>query len=295
MTGYGDVSTQVDGVHYTVELHSLNNRFFKAVLRLPEELAGLEAETEQQLRKKLNRGSIIATVRVRFPDAQSVHRVNDNALLAYMDHLETLHSKFSNPDQRINIDLTALLALPGVLQSAQDDQAFLEKAQPIIGRLLEEACDKLTAMRQAEGQAIEKDLAQQRQIIRRRLNEIIERAPAVVEDYHVRLKSRIDELLARAQLKVEEKELIHEVAVFAEKADISEEASRLASHLDHFEKVIADSNGQPAGRTLDFLAQEMLREANTIASKSNDSQISRAIVEVKGSIDRIKEQVQNVQ
>ena len=295
MTGYGDASAQVDGVHYAVELHSLNNRFFKSVIRLPEELAGLEGEIEQRLRKRLSRGSVTATIKTRYPDAEAVHRVNDGALMAYMDHLETLHARFAGPDQGINIDLTALLALPGVLQPAHEGAVILERSRPVIGRLIDQACDRLITMRKAEGASIADDLGKQRGIIRQRLDEIAQRAPAVVEEYHLRLRARIDDLLSRANLKVEEKDLIHEVAIFAEKADISEETSRMAGHLDHFERVVDDSDGEPAGRTLDFLSQEMLREGNTIASKSNDGQISRAIVEVKGAIDRIKEQVQNVE
>ena len=250
---------------------------------------------EQNLRKKLSRGSISLTVKIQYPDAEAAHRVNDGALLAYMDHLDTLHSRFSGRDQQINIDLTALLALPGVLQPAHEGPDILENGRIVIGTLVEQACNRLIVMRESEGRSIAEDLGKQKYLIQERLNEIGQRAPAVVEEYHIRLRTRIDELLSRAQLRVEEKELIHEVAVFAEKADISEETSRMASHLEHFDRIVTASSGQPAGRTLDFLTQEMLREANTIASKSNDSQISRAIVEVKGAIDRIKEQVQNVE
>jgi uncharacterized protein (TIGR00255 family) len=124
---------------------------------------------------------------------------------------------------------------------------------------------------------------------------VLERAPRVVEEYHQRLRTRIDELLARAELKVDEKDLIREVAIFAERVDVSEETTRLKGHLDQFDNILSESGGEPAGRTLDFLSQELLREANTITSKSNDVLVSRAIVDVKGAIDRIKEQVQNVE
>ncbi len=120
-------------------------------------------------------------------------------------------------------------------------------------------------------------------------------APTVIEEYHQRLRQRIDELLARAELKVVEQDLIREVAVFAERTDIAEEVSRLGAHLEQMQQIVAAPEDEPTGRTLDFLAQELLREANTIASKSNDAAISRAIVEVKGAIDRIKEQAQNIE
>jgi uncharacterized protein (TIGR00255 family) len=293
MTGFGEASAQEGGVHYVVELRSVNNRYFKATIRLPEAIAGLDAELETHLRKMVQRGSVTMTVKMKVAGAHAASRVNDAALLVYLDHLETIHSKIA--DQSVQIDLTQLLALPGVLQSAEEELSLLDKARPVLLRLTEEAAGRLTAMRATEGRAIAEDLLRQSEAINVRLQTVKERAPSVVEEYHQRLRSRIDQLMARAELKVGESELIREVAVFAERADISEEVSRLTGHLEQFHQVIHAPDGETAGRTLDFIAQEMLREANTIASKSNDARISRAIVEVKSAIDRIKEQVQNVE
>jgi uncharacterized protein (TIGR00255 family) len=293
MTGFGDASAQIDGIHYAVEVRSLNNRYFKSTIRLPEQIAGLEAELEALLRRLLHRGSITLIVKTRLSDALATQRVNDSALLNYLDHLATIRQKL-NQDQSIHIDLTSLLALPGVLQPSEDEESLLARARPNVLRLVEQACNKLHAMRQVEGRTIADDLLQQRTLILERLEGVAARAPKVVEEYHVRLRQRVDDLLARAALKVSETDLLREVALFAERADIAEEVSRLAGHLDQFGTIIGSADQNPAGRTLDFLAQELLREANTIASKSNDVQIARAIVEVKGAIDRIKEQVQNV-
>ena len=296
MTGFGAAAEQVDGVNYSVELRSLNNRYFKATIRLPDELSGLEAELESLLRKRLSRGSITLTVKMLDARPAPARNVNDNVMLEYLQHIEALRSKVSsNSGQAAHIDLTALLALPGVLECAYDEKALLDLARPVVGRLTVQACDKLIEMRITEGGTIADDLAKQRRVISGLLKQIGERAPEVIEQYHTKLRTRIDELLARAQLKIEEKDLIREVAIFAERADISEEVNRTAAHMDQFERIIGSSDGEPAGRTLDFLAQELLREANTIASKSNDAQISQAIVVVKGAIDRIKEQVQNVE
>lgn len=294
MTGFGEASEQRDGVHHSVEVRSLNNRYFKATIRLPDILAGLEAELETLLRQRLNRGSITAVVKMRTGEGGRAQKINDTALMAYLDHLETIHSKIAEKDQSVHIDLTALLALPGVL--ANDDEIeVVERARPIILRLAEQACERLGAMRVREGKSISDDLNKQRALIMSRLESIRERAPHVVEEYHQRLRARIDDLLKRAELKVDEKDLIREVAIFAERVDISEEVTRLSEHLKQFERITTGADSEPAGRTLDFLSQELLREANTIASKSNDAPISRTIVEVKGAIDRIKEQVQNVE
>lgn len=295
MTGFGDASEQTDGIHYAVELRSLNNRFFKASIRLPDEISGLDAELEAQLRKQLNRGSITLTVKVRNAQPVKTPQINDAALLNYLSHLETLHGKITPVNQTVNIDLTALLALPGVLQTNDDGYDLLVHSRPVIVRLTDQACGKLLAMRNNEGLTIAEDFTKQRSAIQELLNGIGARAPEVVETYHQRLRTRIDELVARAKLQMDEKDLIREVAIFAERADISEEVSRMNAHLEQFDQIIHSDDIDPVGRTLDFLAQELLREANTIASKSNDAPISRSIVEIKGAIDRIKEQVQNVE
>lgn len=293
MTGFGDASAQEGAIHYYVELRSLNNKYFKATIRLPEPISGLEAELETRLRRVFNRGSVTLTVKIKLSDAHAASRVNDAALLTYLNHLETIHNKIS--DRAVHIDLTQLLALPGVLQPSADDEQLVEEARPVLFRLLDEAAKRLTAMRVREGQAIAADLLRQRDVMRDRLEHIRARAPLVIDEYHQKLRARIDQLMARAELRVNETDLIREVAIFADRADISEELSRLAGHLEQFERIVDDPNDEPAGRTLDFVAQEMLREANTVGSKSNDATISRAVVELKSAIDRIKEQVQNVE
>lgn len=295
MTGFGDASEQVDGVHYTVELRSVNSRYFKAAIRLPDALNGMEGELEALLRKRLCRGSIALTANMLDPTAAVVPRVNEDVLATYLRHLEALRAKTESTARATSIDLAFMLTLPGVLQPTDQNHTVLDRARSVLNRLTTQACNKLTAMRTTEGKLLAQDLSKQCDLIDLLVIEIQQRAPEVIEAYHQRLRGRIDELLTRAQLNVEEKELIHEVAVFAEKADISEEISRMSAHMEQFNQIVGSADGQPAGRTLDFVAQELLREANTISSKSNDAQISRAIIQIKGSIDRIKEQVQNVE
>ena len=150
-------------------------------------------------------------------------------------------------------------------------------------------------MRTREGIALHDDLAGHLDFIAERLAQINEFAPGVVSDYERRLKARMESLIGESGAEVDNGELIREIAVYAEKTDIAEEISRLGEHLIHFRDMLGDESGRPIGRTMDFLAQELLREANTIASKSPDAKMSRLIVEIKGAIDRIKEQVQNVE
>ena len=297
MTGFGDATCEVDSVHYAVELRSLNNRYFKATIRLPEPISVLEAELEPFLRRRLTRGSITLIVAFKDTSASAAYELNEEALQHYLRHLQHAEQQMQSAGEasrRLSLDLAALVSLPGVIQPP-DQTRLVERCRPIIIQLVEQSCDKLMEMRHREGQGLLDDLREHRRYIAERLDQICQRAPHVLEEYHQRLRGRVDEMLARANLKVDEVDLIREVAVYADRCDVAEEVQRLAAHLDQFDEIIGGTEVQAAGRTLDFVAQEMLREANTIGSKSNDATISRIIVEVKGAIDRIKEQVQNVE
>jgi uncharacterized protein (TIGR00255 family) len=289
MTGFGDATAERDGTHYAVEVRSLNNRFFKPVIRLPENVSGLEPELESMLRTRLGRGSITYILKMRVDSAEAAYHINTQALKAYLDQLQQVKGL----DRLVQIDLASLVQLPGVCQEPRDDSDEIERHGPVIRELTGKAIEKLHKMRQREGQALFDDLLKHVNWIRENLEQIRQRAPFVIEDYHRRLAQRVNQLLNKAELDVNQADLLKEVAVFAERADISEEIQRLTSHLDAFEH--AGRNDDHAGRKLDFITQEMLREANTIASKANDARIATHIVEIKGAIDRLKEQVQNVE
>jgi len=289
MTGFGDAATESGGTHYAVEIRSLNNRFFKPVIKLPDVISGLEPELESMLRERLGRGSITFILKMRSDSAEAAYHINVGALQAYLEQLKQVKAL----DRFVQIDLASLVQLPGVCQEPRDEGDEIERHGPSVRALTAKAIEKLDAMRRREGEALFKELMRHVTLIGDNLKEIQKRAPLVVEDYHRRLSQRIKQLLDSAELKVNEADVIKEVAVFAERADIAEEIQRLTSHLEAFEQ--SCRTGEHAGRKLDFIAQEMLREANTIASKANDAQIARFIVEIKGAIDRVKEQVQNVE
>jgi uncharacterized protein (TIGR00255 family) len=289
MTGFGDATGEVNGTHYAVEIRSLNNRFFKAIIKLPENVSGLEPELESTLRQRLGRGSITFVLKMRSETAEAAYLINMPALRSYLQQLQSL----DGAEKIGHIDLAGLLALPGVCQEPRDETDEIEKHGPTIRQLTDRALAKLHAMRQSEGEALFDDLMKHAGVIESHLAEIQKRAPFVIDDYHKRLLQRVNQLLNTAELQVNQGDLLKEIAVFAERADISEEIQRLTSHLDAFEQ--SCRSAEHAGRKLDFITQEMLREANTIASKANDGDIARHIVEIKGSIDRLKEQVQNVE
>ncbi len=292
MTGFGEASSQEHGAYYFLELRSLNSKYFKAVIRLPEEFQGLEAEMDTELRHRLTRGSVFLTARCSDISGEAAYDINAKALSRYIEQLQKT-PQIATGD--VAIEMGPLLSLPGVLQPPANEEQRHDRARVAFLKLLDQACAKLIAMRDREGTMLLKDLLVNRDLIADRLRLIRERAPANIAEYEKRLRSRIDTMLREAGVPVEPVDIIREIAIAAERTDINEEISRLSGHIDQFADLLSRQDGQPVGRTLDFLTQEMLREANTIASKCNDSEIARAIVEVKGAIDRIKEQVQNVE
>jgi uncharacterized protein (TIGR00255 family) len=289
MTGFGDAVTEHNGTHYSVEIRSLNNRFFKPVIKLPDLISGLEPEIETKLRDRLVRGSITCIFKVRLEGASAAFKINQQALQSYLSQLTGIKGL----EGVARVDLAALLQLPGVCQEPDIDADQHEVHGPVVLKLIDAAIDKLTAMRKREGQALYTDLVRHANVIAASLGEIEKRAPFVIDEYHKRLLSRVNDLLSKAQLQIAQLDLMKEVAVFAERSDISEEIQRLRHHLTAFEHACRLS--EHAGRKLDFITQEMLREANTIGSKANDAVIAGHVVEIKGAIDRMKEQVQNVE
>jgi len=292
MTGFGEASKHVGAAHYFVEVRSLNSKYFKAMIRLPDELQALEAELETILRHKLARGSVFMTAKHADASGGAAYTINQAALASYLQQLSALPQIGA---QTIKIDIGALIALPGVLQPPADEEQRLAHARATLTELVNRACDGVLAMRLREGEVVRADMMTHRIVIADRLKLVSARAPMVMAEYEKRLKSRIAGMIKELGVTVEPVDVVREIGIAAERADTSEEISRLTAHIDQFAELLSGPDPRPVGRTLDFLTQEMLREANTIASKCQDAEISRWTVEIKGAIDRIKEQVQNVE
>lgn len=290
MTGFGVAQRCVTGVSYALEMRSVNHRYFKASIKLPDGMTFAEPGIESQLREKLTRGSVSLTLRIRNQAATAAYDINHNALSVYADALSRVERKSG---VAATIDLATLATLPGVCQLPELDESEREARVAIIREMVGEALGQLVEMRFREGQALHDDLVRLREATLVELAVIEERAPSVIEEYHERLGKRLERLLAGGTVELDRDAIAREVALYAERADISEEVVRLRAHLEHFAEVCEGSSS--AGRKLDFLTQEMLREANTIGSKSNDARIARCVVEMKAAIGRIKEQVQNVE
>jgi len=293
MTGYGQAEDELKGVSYAVEIKTVNNRYLKTNIKLPEAVAFLEEDIEKLLRKNLSRGTINYALRFKQISANALFDIDETALRAIMDRLSQISS---SADIKGTIEMGSLLNLPGIIRPTLPDKEMAEHVKDTVLNITQEAIDKLKQMRAAEGSFLEADLKNHCQAIRLGLERIRARSDDVLQEYAKRLKKRVDELLAEAKLKLDEETLAREVAILADKSDISEELARLSSHLARFaESCQTNPPEAGAGRKLDFISQEMLREANTIASKASDAQIIHHVVDIKCRIERIKEQVQNVE
>lgn len=289
MTGFAEARRTHNGVAYGLEVRSLNHRYFKSSIKLPEALQFLELEVERTLRQRLVRGSVNLTVRARSESSDRAAAINDGVLAEY---IERLGAVVVPPGMQATIDLASLLTAPGVCQTPEADETQREALGKLLDDVVAEALDLLIEMRLVEGRALSKVLLADCQSVSQLVDRIEKRAPVVLTEYQQRLKERVSALLAASKLELDGDGLLREIAIYADRCDISEELARLRCHVEQF--VALCNNNEQAGRKLDFLTQELLREANTIGSKSNDSEIAHSVVELKSLIDRLKEQVQNV-
>lgn len=289
MTGFGSAAGQVESVSYVVEVRSVNNRYLKVSCKLPDFLAAAESEIEALVRHRVQRGTLTLSVQTRLPEDRAAGRVNAAVLSSYLDQLRMIDVE-GNP--MLRVDLATLMQLPGVCEPPSLE-GLVESTRDGLLALVAQAVENLSKMRRKEGDSLKADLLGNCGEVERNLAAIAEVAPKVVVDYHDRLAIRVAELTRAAKVNIDEDLLAREVAIFADRCDINEEITRLRAHVEQFRQT--GDSPEPAGRKLDFIAQEMLREANTIASKANSAEIGRHVVDIKTAIDRIKEQVQNVE
>jgi len=292
MTGYGEASYQADDLHICIELRAVNNRYLKVSLRAGEPYNLLEAEFEKVIRRFIRRGTIQTHLRCQRQLSPQDFQINGAALQSYVGQLRDLAGKLGLADQGQML-LTQVLALPGVVPEPATAALNMDEEWPILAQVLEQALERLQAMRQEEGRTMGQELLQMRDHIAAQLERIRAQIPRVAVLYRDRLYERVRGLLSELDVQIDRSELIKEVAIFAERSDIAEEVVRLASHLEQFQEIVNEP--ESAGRKLEFLTQEMFRETNTIGSKASDVEISRHVVEIKGTLEKIRELVQNVE
>jgi uncharacterized protein (TIGR00255 family) len=290
MTGHGRGECSQDGFKLTVELSSVNRKQSEISVSLPRELEMLEPQIRDEINRRIARGRLTCRVSFHAAEGRDVSRVRINKPLAaaYVRELRQLAGALKLKE---DLSLGLVVNAPGVLESDTnllDSDAFW----PSVNTALQRGLAMLLKMRAREGGALGRDLCGRIETMRKALVRIRKEAPEVQKRYREQLISRLKSA-GLEELRLDEERLLKEVVFFADRSDISEEITRLQSHFDQFAHSVKSK--EPIGRTLDFLAQEMNREINTIGSKANDSAISREVVVLKTELEKFREQAQNVE
>lgn len=291
MTGQGQSRRIAGAMEISVEVRAVNNRFFKLQLRTSEVLSRLEPEIEALARQHVRRGSLNMTVYVNREARASDYRLQEVAIASYLEQCRAIAA---NVGIDAGVTLGQLLALPGVVAESQteDREPSDELAQETL-MAVAEALDCLNRMRESEGSHMSTELREQVEKINVLKVTIEEKAPLVIDDYRERLRLRVQQGLSLVGVDVHASDVLRETQIFADKADVREEIVRLRSHTRQFAHLLDEKESQ--GRKLDFLIQEMFREANTIGSKAGDSEIAQRVVDIKAIIEQMRELVQNAE
>jgi len=288
MTGFGRGEVSRDGKEFTVEIKTVNHRYFDIFIKMPRQISFLEDRVRELVSRAISRGKI--DVYITYTNYGSDSRqvtIDEQLAKAYVSALEQLRDMFSLAD---DISVSLLSKCPEVLKVEQVEEDE-EQLWEILKTALDDAVASLIRMRENEGEAMKKALLERADTVEGVIAKIEARAPEVPKDYRAKLTERISDLLE--QQVVDESRIAMEVALFADRCSIDEELVRLRSHFGQMRQIL--DMDQPVGRKLDFLVQEMNREINTIGSKANDLEITRYVVDVKSEIEKIREQVQNIE
>ena len=293
MTGFGRAEIKDEEKTILVEMRSVNNKYLKINTRIPESLMVYEDKIERLLKKELVRGTVNLTIEYKVSEELPKCVINKDTLKEYHSMIsEAGNEIFSRQD----ISLDNLISLPGVLEFKKDsgngkmqDDDFWDELE----RLIRLSIDDLKSMKVAEGRNLQIEIEKWKTRISELLDDIETMAPNVVLEYSKRIQERVSSLLEGTGNNIERNDLNREIAIFADRCDISEELGRLRSHISLLDNVI--ENEDPNGRKLEFIVQEMFREANTIAAKANNADIIKDVISIKTDIERIKEQVLNIE
>ena len=288
MTGYGRAVETVNGREFTVELRSVNNRYLDCTVKLPRMLSFAEEAVKQAVKASVSRGKVDVFITVRSESAaDTAVSLNTAVLEGYLAAMQRMVTEFGVKD---DISVTALSRMPEVftIEKPQvDEEQLLSDLLSVVGKAL----DGYNAMRCTEGAALDKDLRSRGDTIRSLVTQVEQGNAQTVIDYRTRLEAKLKEVLANTA--IDESRILTEAAIFADKVAVDEETVRLRSHLQQMDTML--TTGGAVGRKLDFLLQEMNREANTIGSKCTDVRLARVVVDIKAELEKIRERTQNIE
>ena len=292
MTGFGAARIQTDTVGVEVEVRAVNNRHLKLTVRGSDPYPLYESELEKVVRRHVRRGTLHVHVRVERQGQSAAPALNLTTLADYLRQIRRACDEAGTPEFAAPL-ASGALSLPGVAPENRHGGAPPDDEWPVVEKTLDAALAKLNEMRRDEGKAMAAELLGYHRTVAEQLDAIRVLLPAVVTDYRQRTLDRVRQAVADAGVVLSAESIIREVALFADRTDVSEEATRLASHLEQFAELVR--KGEEAGRKLEFVIQEMGRETNTIGSKAGDVSISRCVFEMKSTLEKLREQVQNVE
>ncbi len=289
MTGFGGANTRRNGYVIASEIKTVNNRYFKAALRISDGFSSLEPLIESLLRSKIDRGTINVQLKIRREEGRSRFQINRTALSYYIDSARRTAESAAGLALGGAADF---FRLPGVIEESDEPDSAQDVWQAVEENLTR-ALGALSEMRRREGDEMEKAIRRHCGDLAERIAKIEELVPQVSDRYREKLLERVSAIMAEHQLAADETDFIREIALFVDKSDISEEIVRFRSHLEQFDAAMKTT--APCGKRLDFLTQEMFREVNTIGSKANFSEITYWVVDMKTIVEKIREMVQNVE
>ncbi len=295
MTGFGRGEYEDENFSVTVEMKTVNHRYNEVAIRLPRFLNPLEDKIRKTILKTVNRGRIDVFINADYTSSENCTlKVDKNLAAAYHKALQEVGSAIGCEELGINTGAEIMyLARCQDVINVKEGFFDVETVWPKVEQAVKQALQNLVAMRETEGGNIYGDFIYRADLIAEKLTQVEARSPKVVEEYQAKLTERLNNLLADHNITVEPERLLQEVAIFADRTSITEEIVRLKSHIKQFKTII--ESDQPVGRKLDFLIQEFNREANTIASKANDYTLAQIVVEIKAEIEKIREQIQNIE
>lgn len=294
MTGSGEAQESTPDLSLSIELRAVNNRHLKIIVRGSDPFPQLDAEFEKVIRKTVRRGSVQVQVRASRSTPTTESKLNTTILAAYLKQVGQVCSENGAPELLPHL-ASGLLSLPGIATEHGASVGLPDEDWPQVERVLAAALVQLQKARQREGRAMADELMAQHGAMIADLGRVKELIPAVTANYRKRIVDRVRQAVAEAGITIEPDQLIREVAIFADRTDVSEEVMRLTAHAEQFAELVAKGATDGAGRRLEFVVQEMGREINTLGSKAGDVAISRLVVEMKAALEKVRELIQNVE
>lgn len=287
MTGFGRAEAKQGSYQVLVEMKSVNHRFCEINIRMPKQFLAMEEKMKKVVNSYLQRGRIEMFITIEGQEIHDKHlNVDWELLSAYIDSIHKVKDRYQISG---SIEINDILKLENVF-TIMETQTEMEAIEELLLEQVHSASKQLVAMRTAEGEQLKKDIITHLTFIEKMSEQLAKLGPTVVEAYRLRLEKKLKEYLGS---QIDEQRILAEAAIFADKADINEELKRINSHLGQFTQSLQSAD--PVGRKLDFLVQELNREVNTIGSKANDANIANLVVEMKACLEKIKEQVQNIE